>query len=85
MVRPFHRVVLAMLYDLDATEGEPVDPDQVLLWMQAVAEAIGQLDPAERREFIDGARQMADEAARGGDDDRAAAYARVADAEEAGT
>lgn len=62
--------------------GDEVDSDQVLHWMTWIAEALGELDQAERSELVSTARQLADEADNEGDHDRAEAYRRIADAED---
>jgi len=49
--------------------------------MASIVEAIGELDDDQRRGFVSEAHAAADEAARAGDADRAAAIRRIAAAE----
>ena len=83
MSEPLARATLEVPYALE-TSGGDVDIDQVMHWMAGLGEAIGELDPMERSVLVDVPRRMAAEAAARGDDDRADAYQRIADAESAG-
>jgi len=76
----FYRLGLSLLYDFDAI-GEGADADQFLHWMLMITEAISDLGPEERRDFIRVAQQLASQAEAEGDLARASAYRRVAEAE----
>ncbi len=81
MSRPLARLALNLLYVLDQ-ENDGIDPDQALHLQGMIAEAIGDLDTAARREFVSVARDLAKAAEDADDADRAAAFTRVADVEE---
>jgi hypothetical protein len=80
--RTYPKLILELLYGMELT-GDEVDADQVLHWMASIAAAFGDLDPGERADLVSTARELADEAESNGDPDRADAFRRVADAEDA--
>ncbi len=83
MSRAYPKLVLGLLYGMEQRSGDEVDSDQVLHWMTWIAEAIGDLDQAERSTLVSTARDLADEAESLRDKARADAYRRIADAEDA--
>jgi hypothetical protein len=76
------RLALELLVGMEELQGEDPDADQVLNWMADIGAAIGDLDAAERADFVRVARELAAEAEAAGEGERAEAYARVADAED---
>jgi hypothetical protein len=86
MSDPLYAAALALLYDLDAADfDDGIDVDQLLHWQEVIAEGIGDLGTDQRRLLVATARAMSADASAAGDADRAAAYDRIADVEDAST